>query len=58
MSPEAVWPPELPEVVLDWPVPRGVKVRPVRWVGGGRGELPGTFSGGGGCGDGVGGDLQ
>ncbi|GAQ23589.1 hypothetical protein DEIGR_320003 [Deinococcus grandis] len=34
MSPEAVWPPELPEVVLDWPVPRGVKIRPARWVGG------------------------
>ncbi|GHG41597.1 MULTISPECIES: hypothetical protein [Deinococcus] len=34
MSPESAWPPELPEVVLDWPVPRGVKIRPARWVGG------------------------
>lgn len=28
------WPPPFPDAVLDWPVPRGQKTNPARWVGG------------------------
>ena len=34
MGVEETWPPPLPEVVQRWPIPRGHKHRPARWVGG------------------------
>lgn len=39
------WPPLLPEVVQDWPPPRGHKQRPARWIGGNATQYRAFFQG-------------
>lgn len=43
--PPLLWPPLLPEVVQDWPRPRGRKQRPGRWVGGDAAQYRAFFQG-------------
>lgn len=45
MGVEETWPPPLPEVVQRWPIPRGHKHRPARWVGGDATQYRAFFQG-------------
>ncbi|KQR15456.1 hypothetical protein [Deinococcus sp. Leaf326] len=45
MGVEETWPPALPEVVQSWPVPRGHKSRPARWIGGDAAQYRAFFQG-------------